>query len=73
MYKKAVEFSPTNYNLNARLGEFYKERFNLTGIDWYKQEGLKYYNNAIRYAPSVTKYKRLRRELNNTQFDRDTN
>jgi hypothetical protein len=73
MYKKAVEFSPTNYNLNARLGEFYKERFNLTGIDWYKQEGLKYYNNAIRYAPSVTKFKRLRRELNNTQFDRDTN
>jgi hypothetical protein len=73
MYKKAVEFSPTNYNLNARMGKFYKERFDLTGIDWYKQEGLRYYENAIRYAPTVFKFKRSWRELNNTQINRDTN
>ncbi len=53
MFKKAVEFSPTNYNLNARLGKFYQ--------DWYaeahqaklKEAGLFYYRQALKFAPSV--------------------
>ncbi|MEA3296797.1 MAG: hypothetical protein U9R56_02910, partial [candidate division Zixibacteria bacterium] len=44
MIKKAVEFSPTNYNLNARMALFYKNRFDVTGDLQYRSKGLKYFD-----------------------------
>ncbi len=63
MFKKAVEFSPTNYNLNARLGKFYQ--------DWYaedhqaklKDAGLFYYRQALKYAPAVGSIEAAVKEL----------
>ncbi len=60
MFKKAVEFSPTNYNLNARLAKFYQDRFSETNSELYKAEGKHYYEEAIKFAPTTS---RLKQEL----------
>ncbi len=60
MFKKAVEFSPTNYNLNARLAKFYQDRYNETNIELYKAESKNYYEEAIKFSPTTS---RLKREL----------
>ncbi|KAA3631464.1 MAG: hypothetical protein DWP97_13045, partial [Calditrichaeota bacterium] len=64
MFKKAVEFSPTNYNLNARLAKFYQDRYNETKSQQLRLESKHYYEEAIRYAPSVHKLKKALAELN---------
>ena len=64
MFKKAVEFSPTNYNLNARLAKFYQDRYNETQSQQMKLESKHYYEEAIKYAPSVHKLKKALAELN---------
>jgi 4-amino-4-deoxy-L-arabinose transferase-like glycosyltransferase len=58
MLKKSVEMSPTNYNLYARIGIFYKDRYEETGDIRYKQQGLKYFEGALKYAPTVAKIAR---------------
>lgn len=55
LFKKSVEMSPTNYNLYARLGVFYKDRYDKTKNVRYKEQGLKYFEGALKYAPSVQK------------------
>ena len=55
LLKKAVEFSPTNYNLNARLGKFYHDRYNNSINDRYKEEALFYYKRALEYMPTAAK------------------
>lgn len=54
MLKKAVEFSPTSYVLNARLGQFYKERFEEFGNPADKETGLELFRRAMFLAPSAT-------------------
>ncbi|HPC11387.1 MAG TPA: hypothetical protein PK112_04730 [candidate division Zixibacteria bacterium] len=55
--KGALAFSPTSYNLNARLAELYRERFDETGDPELRHKGLLLYEEAIRLAPSVAKLK----------------
>ncbi len=64
MFKKAVEFSPTNYNLNARLAKLYQDRYNQTKSEMYKAEGKHYYEEAIKFAPTTGRLKQKLRELN---------
>jgi len=61
--KKAVEFTPTNYNLNALLASFYKRQFELTGEPADKSEGIKYFQRAMKLAPTVSKIRRTYDEL----------
>jgi len=61
--KKAIEFSPTNYHLRSKLAELYKKLFIDTADDKYKEEGLKYFQEAIELAPSSSKLKVSYREL----------
>lgn len=61
--KKAVEFSPTNYNLNAAQAMFYKSRYEMTGRAEYKTMGLKYFRRAVRLAPTVAKIRLAMNEL----------
>lgn len=63
MFQKSVEFSPTNYNLNARLGIFYKDRYLQSNYLRHKQQGIKYFKLALKYAPAVAKIKQTLREL----------
>ena len=55
MFKKAVEFSPTNYDLNVRLAEFLKDRYEASGDQRLREEGLQYFERAIKYAPTAGK------------------
>ncbi len=55
MFKKAVEFSPTNYNLNATLGQFCIDRFDQTGDSRCRKVGLEYLEEAHRLAPTARK------------------
>ncbi len=64
MFKKAVEFSPTNYNLNARLAKFYQDRYSETNNELYKTEGKYYYEEAIKFAPTTSRLKQKLEELN---------
>lgn len=63
LLKKAVEFSPTNYNLNGTLAVFYKERFEETRNPKYKSLALQYFDIAQELAPTVKKLKTQRTEL----------
>lgn len=61
--KKAIEFSPTNYNLNAALAMFYKSRYEMTRSAEYKTMGLKYFRRAVQLAPTVAKIRLAMNEL----------
>ncbi len=62
-FKKAVEFSPTNYHLNSRLAQFYKDAYAGTGKEIYKEQGLEYFERAMHLAPTVQKMDAAYREL----------
>jgi len=62
-FKKAIEFSPTNYHLNSRLAQFYKELYIETERRQYKEQGLAYFEESIRLAPTVHKMQTAYREL----------
>jgi len=63
LFKKAVEFSPTSYDLNARLAEFLADQYDKTGRREYKTAGLEYFDKAILYAPTVNGIRAARNEL----------
>ena len=67
--KKAVEFSPTNYNLNATIAMTYKTLFDSTGDPAYKERGLYYFREALRYAPGVAKIETGLYELEHAEKD----
>lgn len=52
-YKKAVEFSPTNYVLYERLATFYQERYAAFGNPADKEKGLENFSRAMFYAPAA--------------------
>ena len=64
--KKAVEFSPTSYVLNARLGRFYRDRSWETGRSELRDLAARYYEEAVRLAPTaertVDEYQRFKDE-----------
>jgi len=62
-FKKAVEFSPTNYHLNARLAKFLKDRYETSGDRRLREEGLQYFERAIKYAPTVATIKKTYQNL----------
>jgi len=62
-FKKAVEFSPTNYHLNARLAKFLKDQYEVSGDQRLLDESLYYFEQAIKYAENVAKIKRTYYEL----------
>lgn len=51
MFKKAVEFSPTNYNLNVRMAQFYKDRYKETGDQETLARFNRYFQAAKHLAP----------------------
>ncbi len=61
MFKKAVEFSPTNYNLNARVAKFYNDRFDESADSSTREQAIRYYEEAVKFAPTVD---RIRESLN---------
>jgi hypothetical protein len=63
MYKKAVEFSPTNYHITGRLAKFYHDRYNQTKLPEYKENSLKYYNMAVWVAPPNSNIRKARQRL----------
>ncbi len=63
LFKKAVEFAPANYDLNARLAEFLADQYDKTGLPEYRSAALKYYDTAIRLAPTLSAIRDARREL----------
>ncbi|MEA2030390.1 MAG: hypothetical protein U9N55_02180 [candidate division Zixibacteria bacterium] len=66
-YKKAIEFSPTNYHLNSKLAELYKKQFVGSADELYKQKGLRFYEEAMRLAPKVPKMRAAYRELKDNE------
>jgi len=66
LFKKAVEFSPTNYDLIARLAQFYKDQYEKTGEPYFKNEALVSFEKALWFAPTVKKiseaYSQLKEE-----------
>ncbi|RKX29543.1 MAG: hypothetical protein DRP47_01525 [Candidatus Zixiibacteriota bacterium] len=66
-YKKAIEFSPSNYHINSQLAEFYKKQFIDSADNRYKQEGLRFYEEAMRLAPKVPKLQAAYRELKDNE------
>jgi 4-amino-4-deoxy-L-arabinose transferase-like glycosyltransferase len=51
--KKAVEFSPTSYVLNARLGRFYRDRARALGSGELHERAARYYEEAVHLAPTA--------------------
>jgi tetratricopeptide (TPR) repeat protein len=64
--KKAVEFSPTSYVLNARLGRFYRDRSRASGSSELHELAARYYEQAVYLAPTaertVDEYQRFKDE-----------
>ena len=67
--KKAVEFTPTNYNLSALLAMSYKRQYQLTGEPAYKSEGIKYFERAMNFAPTVARIREACEELEASSID----
>ncbi len=61
--KGALAFSPTNFDLNARIAELYKDEYVRTGEERLRRLGLEYYERAIHLAPTVAKLKLAHRDL----------
>jgi len=66
LFEKAVEFSPSNYDLNARVAQFHKDQYEKSGDSRHRQEGLAYFEEAIRLAPTVKKIQEAYRGLKGT-------
>lgn len=63
LYKKAVEFSPTNYHLSEQMAVFFHSRFDQTGLEEYKEQGLKFYDIALKLARYKSEIKKAKEKL----------
>ncbi|MDH4157169.1 MAG: hypothetical protein OEW00_07840, partial [candidate division Zixibacteria bacterium] len=63
LFKKAVEFSPTNYDLNARLAQFYRDQYERSEDPRFRTKAVEYFEHAIRYAPNVASIQKAYTEL----------
>ena len=52
LFKKAVEFSPTNYVLVGRLATFYRDWYQRTGEPVMRDRALEAYKKAVFLAPT---------------------
>ncbi len=66
-YKKAIEFSPTNYHLNAMLAEFYKKMYIASEDEKYKEQGLYWFEQALTFAPTAIGLKSSYLELKDNE------
>ncbi len=74
-FKKAIEFSPTNYHLISTFATFYRDWYAATGDVKYKQESLKQFERAIKLVPVVPKLNEAYHELKESepwQLKKDT-
>lgn len=55
MYKKAVEFSPTNYHLIARFAKFYENQYRVNNNKRYIKQAIELYEKALFYSPDNKK------------------
>ena len=69
LIKKAVEFSPTNYNLIGTLALHYKNRYDATGDLMYKNLALEKFERALKFAPTSNRMKELYAELKGLHGD----
>lgn len=69
LMKKAIEFSPTNYNLIGTLAVLYKKRYDATGDMMYKKLALEQLERALKYAPTSNRMKKLYAELKGLNSD----
>ena len=67
--KKAVEFSPTNYNLIGTLAMLYKNWYHATGELRYKERALEHFGRALKYAPTSNRMKEEYAELKGLHSD----
>lgn len=67
MFKKAVEFSPTNYHLTARLGKFYEDRYTESKNVRYLEQAIYYYDQALLVYPTNFKIQSARDALEKIQ------
>ena len=63
LFKKAVEFSPTNYDLNARLAQFYRDQYDRSDDPRFRTKAVEYFEQAILYAPNVASIQKAYSEL----------
>ncbi|MDH3889861.1 MAG: tetratricopeptide repeat protein [candidate division Zixibacteria bacterium] len=69
LLKKAIEFSPTNYNLIGTLAVLYKNRYDATGSLMYKNLALQKLERALKFAPTSNRMKALYAELKGPDSD----
>ena len=69
LMKKAIEFSPTNYNLIGTLAVLYKNQYDATGDLRYKNQALEKLERALKFAPTSNRMKKEYAELKG--LDRD--
>ncbi len=67
--KKAVEFSPSNYNLIGTLAMLYKNWYHATGELRYKDVALDHFDRALMYAPTSNRMKEEYAELKGLHSD----
>ncbi len=67
--KKAVEFSPTNYNLIGTLAMLYKNWYHASGELRYKERALEHFDRALKYAPTSNRMKEEYAELKGLHSD----
>ncbi|UCE25478.1 MAG: hypothetical protein JSU74_05380 [Candidatus Zixiibacteriota bacterium] len=68
LLKKAVEFSPTNYNLKALTADFYGDLYSQTGDIRYKEKALRHYEQALMLAPNAGEVEREYEQLKGKQI-----
>jgi len=62
-FKKAVEFSPSNYNLIGTLAMLYQSWYRTTGDLQYKDKALEQFELALKYAPTSNRMMEAYAEL----------
>ena len=69
LLKKAIEFSPTNYNLIGTLAMIYSNHYTATGNLMYKNLALEKLERALKYAPTSNRMKEEYAELKGLHSD----
>jgi tetratricopeptide (TPR) repeat protein len=69
LIKKAIEFSPTNYNLIGTLAVLYGNQYHATGDLMYKNLALETFERAMKLAPTSNRMKELYAELKGLHGD----
>lgn len=69
MHKKAVEFSPINYNLRWLSAWFYRQLCDQTGDNRYKEKALVHYRQALEPAPQKSAIEKEYEQLKGNRIE----